>query len=279
MLGLGFGLGSAALEKRGPVTPVAPALIARWQFDFVNVSGDTVSDVSGGVADGTLFGSPPLVTGLVTGDAGETALQLANAVTAGAAATKYMKVPGGAIPFSKSMTITWLGKNIALPATGTRSVFFSNVVVSDPVEDSGGFEISYCHNDFSPYQSGWTCRAGCLQNSSAITGPMARFSAGSPPNGGGDQHFAVVYNHRDANNWSFYRDGVAQILSEVSGADIGVALVATTNDFYIGGSRIGIFSPPGVRCGAAGIFDDVRIYNGALSADDIAARAADRGLV
>lgn len=231
------------------------------------MSGATAHD-SIGSADGTLTGSPSLVTGLV----GDQAVQLANSVAFLATATQWMTVPHASFPHPSSMSLTWRGKNVALPGSNSMSCFASCCVPGSVATD--GFSITYCRN--SGVGLGWMCRSAFGAFPIVDTGPIAWFNSNAP-NGAGTHYYAATYDENSATNWRFYIDAVELTLGTHRNFGSGKPLTYSAGyDLWIGRDESAVVGPPNdtIR-GVAGILDDFRMYDGALNAQAITDRYAD----
>lgn len=241
----------ATLEGRGCTVTVTQLLLHHWTFDSGDVSGATVTDVTGNGADGTLIGSPPV--SLVTGIVGDQAISVSNDTT-GNPATHYMKVPAAQLIKPTSFTLTWWTKNLTVPTFQETLVGVSKVDTTD-VSLLLRWSIINHWQLYIP------------------AGPVARY-ASHTPNGSGTHFFAATYDENAALNWRFYYDGVEQTAAGVANMGSGKPMNwGSDRDLYF------LAAPNGANAGVADgcncIGDDLKLYSRALSSAEIAARFAD----
>ncbi len=218
-------------------TPVNPTPVARWRLD--ESSGTTVTDSIGG-HNGTLIGT---ATWQPTGGANRGALSF----TAGNNA--YIRIPRAAALEPSAVTVSlWM-----LPAA-TQS-------------DWAGLFTKTWNNNSGPTNHSY----GLYYNASSDTklrAHIGRTGGVNFINMAGNiatawTHVALTYDPNSSNLFNFYINGVLDSSSAL--LDPIVYDTANSGDIYIGSTQ----SANGERF--TGLIDDVRVYNKALTADQIMA--------
>ena len=215
-----------------------------WAFD--DGSGTKAADSSGNGHTATLVNGITWVAGKV-GDA----------VSANAASKQYVSIP--AIDLSGTQAVT-----VALWANRSYSTSGGHVLF----EDSTNYSNSTTGFAFFPDDN--TCNG----IRAALRGNLGNVAnCYSQPSSGVWHHLAVVFDKSQTggDEVKFYVDGVLQTVNR--------NLSASTNTNNFGNNPIYLYSRAGSTQFSSGNIDDLRIYNSALTAEQIQELYSNPGLV
>ena len=224
---------SGSISGSASLTVPTPGLVGYWTFN--EGSGTTAADSSGNGYNATLVNGVSWVTG-----------EIGDAVSANGT-NQYVSIPAVNVSTTNAVTVTlWVNRTYSASAG---DVLF---------EATTNYNQSTTGFGFFPDDS--TC--GGIQ--AALLGNVG-YTANcyAQPSSGVWHHLAVVYDKSQtgANEVSFYLDGAPQTATKT--------LYANTNTNDFGNNPIYLFSRGGASNYAAGIVDELRIYNSALSASQI----------
>jgi len=215
------------------VTTTVPALVGYWTFD--DGAGTTAADSSGGGNTATLANGVTWVSGKI-GDAVQ-----ANGVN------QYVSTPPINLSGTNAVTITlWTNRTYS---TNSEDVLFE--ATTDYNSSTTGFIFLPDDSECAGIQTGVNGNAGY------------NVSCFAQPTSGAWHHLAVVYNNSQtgASVVSLYIDGVLQTPTQ--------SLYSSNNTNNFGNNPVYLFSRAGTSLFGAGMIDDLRIYNSALSAAEI----------
>ncbi len=258
------------------VTPVSATLVHRYSFN--ESSGTTASDSVGG-ANGTLMG-PAVFNG-----SGQVVLSGAtNNVILADGVASYVSLPAGLVSNMTQMTVeAWANVN-ASTSNNWECLYSFGFSDTDPLSGTYGLGGNYI--TFTPHTGGATAQAtfgGGLPGNTggAIVGCEQDAVIGNPLDGEGNLQITAVYSPYSG-AMAVYTNGiqVASIgmfnpLSDPMASQLGYANMSTLKTVlgadpvnYLGASLYG--TDPGFN----GSIDEFRIYNGRLTASQIAADTA-----
>jgi hypothetical protein len=215
------------------VTTTIPGLVGYWTFD--DGTGATAADSSGGGNTATLVNGVTWVSGKI-GDAVQ-----ANGVN------QYVSIPPINLSGTNAVTITlWTNRTYS---TNSEDVLFE--ATTNYNNSTTGFIFLPDDSTCAGIQTGVQGNAGY------------NVSCFAQPTSGTWHHLAVVYNNSQtgASVVSLYIDGVLQTPTR--------SLYSSNNTNNFGNNPIYLFSRAGTSLFGAGMIDDLRIYNSALSAAEI----------
>ena len=222
----------------------AQSAVGYWTFD--EGSGTKAADSSGNGHTATLVNGITWVAGKV-GDA----------VSANGYSRQYISIP--AIDLSGTQAVT-----VALWANRTYSIAGGRVLF----EDSANYSNSTTGFAFFPDDN------TCSGIRAALRGNMGNVgNCYSQPSSGVWHHLAVIFDKSQTggDEVKFYVDGVLQTVNR------SLSALTNTNDF--GNNPIYLYSRGGNNQFASGTIDDLRIYNSALTAEQIQELYNNPGLV
>ena len=239
--------GTSGTSNEAAVTPAAPTEVLHYDFENgpSGIDPDPITDITGHGNTGFAIG----------GDQGFTT-DAAHGIYAGivtsAADTQYLSLPSN-FDFGNQFTFFC---NTKLPVNNGITTIFS----SHAVFGYGGWSL-YVNNNGDMAED-------LVFETNGSTQVKALSSAGIFPLGDGAYHAVAAVVNRTAGLVDVYYDGVKVISAGVIGTDWPTASVQ---------ELLGVFPPPTVGSTgeffriAGAEFDDVRVFNGLLSASDVAA--------
>src|SRR5271166_2930809 len=226
----------------------APALaqspVGYWPFD--DGSGTKATDASGNGHTATLVNGVTWVPGKIGG-----------AVSANAAASQYVSIPAVDLSGTHAVTIALWSKRTYSTAGG-HTLF----------EAAPNFMQSATGFGFFPDDS------TCLGIQAAINGDVGETAnCYNQPSSGAWHHLAIVYDKTQTggNQVALYIDGALQNPTR--------SLYASTNTNIFGNNPIYLFTRGGSADFDTGMLADFRIYNSALTAEQIQQIYSSAGLV
>ncbi len=223
---------------------VTNGLIARWTFDDRDVASNTFKDVSGNNLNAAISGSIPVVSGAI-GVAGQFDSQ------------SYLAIPGnpllnladagGSVSGWFNMNLTSIGQDIVWP-------IFVKLDSGNPASNLGIRLVVYHTNTTtSLYLRGQISNQN--YNAQYLTSNKTPLTTNI-------WHHAVLT--WDATTMSLYLDG--QLEAQTPRTLFGIDYFDPTAGALIGQARGSVSNGT-----ATGLIDDVRLYNRAISADEVAA--------
>src|SRR5271166_2220010 len=222
----------------------AQSPVGWWKFD--EGSGTKAADSSGNSHTATLFNGVSWVTG-----------KIGDAVSANAAKDQYVSIPKIDLSGTNAITVA-LWTNRTYSTSGGHALF----------EATRNYNNSTTGFGFFPDD------ATCDGIQAALRGNLGYVAnCYSQPSSGVWHHLAVVFDKSQTggDQVTLYVDGVLQTVDR--------NLYASTNTNNFGNNPIYLFSRAGTSEFNSGIIDDLRIYNGALTAEQIQQIYVNSGLV
>ncbi len=215
-----------------------------WKFD--DGSGTKAVDSSGNGRTAALVNGVTWVTG-----------KIGDAVSANAARKQYISIPAINLGGTRSVTVTlWANRNYS--TSGGHALFEATTNYNNSTTGFGFFPDD----------------ATCDGIQAALRGNVGYVAnCYSQPSSGVWHHLAVVFDKRQTggSQVAFYVDGVLQTPNR--------SLYASTNTNNFGNNPIYLFSRAGSTEFSSGMLDDLRIYNSALTAQQIQQIYNNSGLV
>src|SRR5271165_6495066 len=215
-----------------------------WKFD--DGLGIKATDSSGNGHTATLVNGVRWVTG-----------KMGDAVSANAANRQYVSIPKINLSGSNAVTVA-LWANRTYSAIGGHTLFEATTNYNNSTTGFGFFPDD----------------ATCQGIQAALRGNLGYVAnCYSQPSSGVWHHLAVVFDKSQTggDQVTLYVDGVLQTVDR--------NLYASTNTNNFGNNPIYLFSRAGTSEFNSGIIDDLRIYNGALTAEQIQQIYVNSGLV
>ena len=226
-------------------TPVqAQTAVGWWKFD--DGSGTSATDSSGNGHTATLVNGISWITGKIGG-----------AVSANAANRQYVSIPKINLRGSNAVTVA-LWSNRTYSTAGGHTLFEATTNYSNSTTGFGFFPDDNT----------------CVGIQAALRGNLGYVAnCYSQPSSGVWHHLAVVFDKSQTggDEVKFYVDGILQTVNR--------NLYATTNTNNFGNNPIYLFSRAGSTQFNSGKIDDLRIYNSALTAQQIQQIYNNSGLV
>jgi hypothetical protein len=224
--------GSITTSTGLTVTAIS-GLVGNWTFD--EGMGTTAADSSGNAHTATLVNGVTWITGKIGGAIS------ANGVN------QYVSIPAIDLSTTNAVTVS-LWANRTYSTAGGHALF----------EDSSNFNSSSTGFGLFPDDS------SCRSIMAGVHGDAGySINCYSQPSSGAWHHLAVVYDKSQAGNSevTLYIDGLLQAPTQ------NLYTANNTNNF--GSNPLYLFSRSGTQEFNAGLIDDLRLYNRALSASEI----------
>ena len=215
-----------------------------WTFD--DGSGTKAADSSGNRHTATLVNGISWVTG-----------RIGDAVSANATDKQYVSIPAIDLSGTQAVTVT-LWANRAYSTSGRHALFEAT---RNYTNSTTGFGFFPDDNTCAGIQAALRGNVGYVAN------------CYSQPSSGVWHHLAVVFDKSQTGGEEvrFYVDGVSQTVNR--------SLYASTNTNNFGKNPLYLFSRAGAAEFNSGMIDDLRIYNSALTAEQIGQIYNNSGLV
>ena len=222
----------------------AQTAVGWWKFD--DGSGTKAADSSGNRHTATLVNGVGWVTG-----------KIGDAVSANAARRQYVSIPAINLSGAKAVTVA-LWANRTYSTVGGHALFEATTNYTNSITGFGFFpDDATCNGIQVALRGNLGYVANCY----------------SQPSSGVWHHLAAVLDKSQTggDEVKFYVDGVLQTANR--------SLHASTNTNNFGNNPIYLFSRAGTTEFTSGMIDDLRIYNSALTAEQIQPIYNSAGLV